>query len=156
MLVRIHPLKLYILFLFQVLWDLPSLWLYSMCVCVCGYVCTHMCNSLFSLQYFSTQWQPIQIQLKQHRGLHSIIHSSVTHSLPHLSHSFSCCLWMTGWLLDGCALTITSSFYLSVFSSYTSCRKLTPQGKYVLLGMMSKCLFDYKRMCYTLHSCKKI
>lgn len=53
------------------------------CVCVRSiHVCTHMCNSLLSLQYFPTQWQPIQIQLKRHRGLRSIIHSSVTHTVP--------------------------------------------------------------------------
>lgn len=52
-----------------------------MCVCVRACVCPHMCATVSSLQYFSTQWQPIQIQLKQHRGLHSIIHSSVTHPL---------------------------------------------------------------------------
>ena len=78
-------LKWYVLFLFQVLW-----------LCVCVFTCTRMCNSPFSLQYFSTQWQPIQIQLKWHRGLRGIIHSTVIHSPPPPSSSSAACGWLGG------------------------------------------------------------
>lgn len=65
-------------------------------VVVCVFTCTRMCNSPFSLQYFSTQWQPIQIQLKRHRGLRSIIHSTVIHSLPPPSSPSAACGWLGG------------------------------------------------------------
>lgn len=65
-------------------------------VVVCVFTCTRMCNSPFSLQYFSTQWQPIQIQLKatQRASQH---HSFNCHSFSPPPVFSLCCLWMAGW-----------------------------------------------------------
>lgn len=82
-------------------------------VCICLCMCMHTYVQQSHLQYFCTQWQPIQIQLKQHRGLHIVIHSSVTHPFPRISLSL-CFFWRAEWQLGGWALSLPCFILLSL------------------------------------------
>lgn len=112
MLVRMHPLKLYILFLFQVLWDLPSLWLYSMCVCLWICVHTHVQQSLLSTVFFHTMTAHSNpIKATQRASQH---HSFVCHSFSPPSLSLFLLLPVDDWVVTGWVRSNYHFFFLSL------------------------------------------